>query len=114
MDSEPRSGPEHAPGPRREEPAGLLDEGRRVYDRSVEVWDVLRRCILEMTAVGDLQDPFDIDVDSFNKLLFQRSDSAPGPDGLPYGAWKTEFGSALLYTCYRDMASGATLPPDFA
>ncbi|CAK0833933.1 unnamed protein product, partial [Prorocentrum cordatum] len=57
---------------------------------------------------------WDISFDDFSKLLSGFTDSAPGPDGVPYGAWRhaPEWCQRVLYSALLSWLAGAPLPRD--
>ena len=57
-----------------------------------------------------------IDRTEFDELIATKKDSAPGPDGIPYGAERCAGGlsSQFLYNAYTYLLEGGTLPEHFA
>eukprot|EP00959_Pyramimonas_sp_CCMP1952_P448883 9399485-Pyramimonas_sp.AAC.1 len=51
----------------------------------------------------------------FEEILDKKTDSRPGPDGIPYSAWEAsgEIGASCLYAVYRELVDNQSLPPDF-
>ena len=49
-----------------------------------------------------------IDRTEFDELMALKKDSAPGPDGIPYGAYKCagNLGSQFLFNAYRVLLEG--------
>ena len=57
-----------------------------------------------------------IDRAEFDELVAMKKDSAPGPDGIPYGAHRCAggLGSQFLFNAYRCVLEGGTIPKHFA
>ena len=57
-----------------------------------------------------------IDKTEFDELIAMKKDSAPGPDGIPYGAHRCAWclGSQVLFNAYRSLLEGGTVPEHFA
>ena len=57
-----------------------------------------------------------IDKTEFDDLTALKKDSAPGPDGIPYGAYKCagNLGSQFPFNAYRALLEGGTVPDHFA
>ena len=57
-----------------------------------------------------------IDQAEFDDLLALKKDSAPGPDGIPYGVYRCAggLGSKFLYRAYQAVFEGNTIPDCFA
>ena len=57
-----------------------------------------------------------IDQAEFDDLLALKKDSAPGPDRIPYGAYRCAggLGSEFLFNAYRACVEGAAIPDCFA
>ena len=57
-----------------------------------------------------------VDQAEFDDLLALKNDSAPGPDGIPYGACKCarNLGSQFLFNAYRALLEGGTVHDHFA
>ena len=57
-----------------------------------------------------------VDQDEFDDLLALQKDSAPGPDGIPYGAYRCAggLGSMFLFSAYRVLLEGRAIPDCFA
>ena len=53
-----------------------------------------------------------IDQAEFDDLLTLKKDSAPGPDGIPYGAYRCAWGlgSKLLFKAYKYLLEGGAVP----
>ena len=53
--------------------------------------------------------------DDFQAVLKKSGNSAPGPDGIPYGCWRAapRWIQSLLYTCCSSWLQGAQLPVHF-
>ena len=58
---------------------------------------------------------WDLSESEFTKVLEGSGNSAPGPDGIPYGCWRAapDWAKALLFTCCSSWLHGAALPADF-
>ena len=52
----------------------------------------------------------------FEELIASKKDSAPGPDGIPYGVYKCAggLGSQFLFNAYKYQLEGGTVPEHFA
>ena len=57
-----------------------------------------------------------VDKTDFDELIAMKKDSAPGPDGIPCGAYKCarNLGSQFLFNAYRALLEGGTVPDHFA
>ena len=57
-----------------------------------------------------------IDQTEFDDFLALKKDSAPGPDGIPFGAYRCAggLGSQLLFNANRSLLKGGTVPEHFA
>ena len=57
-----------------------------------------------------------IDKTEFAELIAMKKDSAPGPDGIPYGVCRCAGGlaSQFLFNAYRSLLEGGTVPEHFA
>ena len=57
-----------------------------------------------------------IDRNEFDELIAMKKDSAPGPDGIPYGAKRCAggLGSQFLFNACKYLLEGGTLPEHFA
>ena len=57
-----------------------------------------------------------IDQTEFDDVLALKKDSAPGPDGIPYGAYRCAggLGSQFLFNANRSLLEGGTVPEHFA
>ena len=57
-----------------------------------------------------------IDRTEFDELIALKKDSAPGPDGIPYGAYRRAggLGSQFLFNAYKFLLKGGTVPEHFA
>ena len=57
-----------------------------------------------------------IDKTKLDDLLALKKDSAPGPDGIPYGACRCAggLGSQFLFNAYRALLEGGAVPDHFA
>jgi hypothetical protein len=56
-----------------------------------------------------------VDREGFHEVMAKPRDSAPGPDGIPFGAWRAA-GSALydvMYEAFISFTNGAPLPEHF-
>ena len=53
--------------------------------------------------------------EEFNETIAQTGNSAPGPDGIPYGCWRAApaWARSVLFTCCSSWLAGAELPADF-
>ena len=53
-----------------------------------------------------------IDKTEFDELIALKKDSAPGPDGIPYGAYRCagDLGSQFLFNASRSLLEGGTVP----
>ena len=59
---------------------------------------------------------WEIDRNEFDELMATKKESAPGPDGIPYGAWRCAGGlvSQLLFNEYKHVLEGGAIPALFA
>eukprot|EP00959_Pyramimonas_sp_CCMP1952_P120077 2510474-Pyramimonas_sp.AAC.1 len=59
--------------------------------------------------------PWVVPESKFQDILFWKKNTSPGPDGVPYAAWKSAGDSAqhILYEIYLRMIQTGRLPPDF-
>ena len=57
-----------------------------------------------------------VDKTEFDDLIALQKDSAPDPDGIPYGAYRSagNLGSQFLFHAYRALLEGGTVPELFA
>ena len=57
-----------------------------------------------------------IDRTEFDELIAMKKDSAPDPDGIPYGAYRCAggLGSQFLFNAYQSQLEGGTVPEHFA
>ena len=57
-----------------------------------------------------------IDRTEFDELVAMKKDSALGPDGIPYGAYRCAegLGSQFLFNAYKFLLEGGTVPEHFA
>ena len=57
-----------------------------------------------------------VDQTEFDDFLALKKDSAPGPDGIPYGAYRCAggLGSQFLFNANRSLLEGDTVPEHFA
>ena len=57
-----------------------------------------------------------IDQTEFDEIVAFEKDSASGPDGIPYGAYRCagSLGSQFLYNAYKFLLEGGTVPEHFA
>ena len=57
-----------------------------------------------------------IDKTEFDELTAMKKDSAPGPDGIPYGAYRCagNLGSQFLFNAHRAPLKGGAVPDHFA
>ena len=57
-----------------------------------------------------------VDKTEFGDLLALKKDSAPGPDGIPYGVYRCAggLGSKFLFLAYQDVLGGSAIPDCFA
>ena len=62
-----------------------------------------------MTSVGLVETEFD-------DVFAMKKDSAPGPDGIPYGAYRCAggLGSQFVNNAYRALWEGGAVPDHFA
>ena len=69
-------------------------------------FDMFRRLLT--TSVG-------LSLYEFDELIATKKDSAPGPDGIPYGAYKCAggLGSQFLFNAYWFLLEGGTVPERF-
>ena len=53
-----------------------------------------------------------IDQAEFDDLLASKKDSAPGPDGIPYGVYRCAggLGSKFLFGAYQTVLEGSNIP----
>ena len=56
-----------------------------------------------------------IDQAEFDDLFALEKDSAPGPDGIPYGVYRCAggLGSKILFNAYKAVLEGSTIPDFF-
>ena len=56
-----------------------------------------------------------IDKTEFDELVATKKDSAPGPDGIPYGAYRCAggLGSQFLFDAHRALLDGGAVPDHF-
>ena len=73
--------------------------------------DILRHI---QQALGDIS--WTIDQGEFDDLLALKKDSAPGPDGIPYGVYRCAggLGSKFLFNIYKGVLEGSVIPDCFA
>ena len=57
-----------------------------------------------------------IDRTEFDELIAMKKDSAPDPDGIPYGAYRCAggLGSQFPFNAYQSLLEGGTVPEHFA
>ena len=55
-----------------------------------------------------------VDQAEFDELLALKKDSAPGPDGIPYGVYAGGLGSKFLFHAYKAVLEGSAIPDCFA
>ena len=70
--------------------------------------------ILDCYAEGEPWKPFcPPDDELFLNTLLHTKDSAPGPDGLPYSAWRLlpKVTVEAMKSCFLDIINGTALPP---
>ena len=70
--------------------------------------------ILDCYAEGEPWKPFSPpDDEMFLNTLLHTKDSAPGPDGLPYSAWRLlpKVTVEAMKSCFLDIINGTALPP---
>ena len=70
--------------------------------------------ILDCYAEGEPWKPFcPPDDEMFLNTLLHTKDSAPGPDGLPYSAWRLlpKVTVEAMKSCFLDIINGTALPP---
>ena len=70
--------------------------------------------ILDRYAEGEPWKPFSPpDEEMFLNTLLHTKDSAPGPDGLPYSAWRLlhKVTVEAMKSCFLDIINGTALPP---
>ena len=70
--------------------------------------------ILDRYAEGEPWKPFSPpDEEIFLNTLIHTKDSAPGPDGLPYSAWRLlpKVTVEAMKSCFLDIINGTALPP---
>ena len=70
--------------------------------------------ILDRYAEGEPWEPFSPpDEEVFLNTLLHTKDSAPGPDGLPYSAWRLlpKVTVEAMKSCFYDIINGTALPP---
>ena len=70
--------------------------------------------ILDCYAEGEPWKPFcPPDDEMFLNTLLHTKDSAPGPDGLPYSAWRLlpRVTVEAMKSCFLDIINGTALPP---
>ena len=95
----------------------LCENWRTIFQARVEgprhhqFEDILR---FVQKAPDDIR--WTIDKTEFDELIAMKKDSAPGPDGIPYGAYRCAGGpgSQFLFNAYRSLLEGGTVPEHFA
>ena len=90
------------------------ESGRRLCEccaRHHQLEDILRYV---QQAPDDIR--WTADKTEFDDLLALKKDSAPGPDGLPYGAYRCvgSLGSQFLFNAYRALLEAGAVPDHFA
>ena len=77
---------------------GFVCIGEPFFQRHHQHEEILRYV---QQAPDDIR--WTIDRTEFDKLIVRKKDSAPGPDGIPYGAYKCagNLGSQFLFDAYR-------------
>ena len=96
---------------------GLCEYWRTIFQARVEGprhhqhEDILRYV---QRAPDDIR--WTIDKTAFDDLIVLKKHSAPGPDGIPCGAYKCagNLGSQFLFSAYRALLEGGTVPDHFA
>ena len=75
-----------------------------------------RRYLYDMFIQAPHDIRWTIDKTEFDDLLALKKDSAPGPDGIPYGAYRCAWGlgSQFLFNAYKSLLEGGTVPENFA
>ena len=79
--------------------------------------EIDRRCtdeLLQFCVPLNDDEPVILSLDDFTKMISKLRDSAPGPDNLPYSAWKNS-GPLLiahLHTLYVGLMEGLFDVPD--
>ena len=74
------------------------------------LWDDILDVYQQSDPWPDVQLP---DKDDLLATLLHTKDSAPGPDGLPYAAWRLlpEVTVGAMASCFYDIMEGTALPP---
>ena len=90
---------------------GTIFQARQEGPRHHQHEDILRYV---QKAPDDIN--WTIDQAEFVDLLASKKDSAPGPDGIPYGACRCAggLGSKFLFNAYRACLKGGAVPDCFA
>ena len=96
---------------------GFMSIGRSIFQARVEGprhhqhEDILR---FVQKAPDDVR--WTIDRTEFDGLLALKKDSAPGPDGIPHGAYMCagSLGSHFLFNASKFLSAGGTVPEHFA
>ena len=89
----------------------IIFQAREEGPRHHQYEDILR---FVQQAPDDIS--WTIDQAEFDDLLALKKDSAPGPDGIPYGACKCarNLGSQFLFNAYRALLEGGTAHDHYA
>ena len=90
---------------------GTIFHARVEGPRHHQYEDILR---IVQKAPDDIR--WTIDKTEFDELTAKKKDSAPGPDGISYGAFRCArgLGSQFLFNAYRSLLGGGTVPEHFA
>ena len=89
----------------------IIFQAREEGPRHHQYEDILRHV---QQALDDIR--WTIDRAEFDDLLALKKDSAPGPDGIPYGACKCarNLGSQFLFNAYRALLERGTVHDHYA
>ena len=90
---------------------GTIFQARVEGPRHHQFEDILR---FVQKAPDDIR--WTVDKTDFDELIARKKGSAPGPDGIPCGAYKCaqNVGSQFLFNAYRVLLEGGTVPDHFA
>ena len=90
---------------------GTIFQAREEGPRHQQHEDILRYV---QHAPDDIN--WTIDQTEFDELFALKKDSAPGPDGIPYGIYRCAggLGSKFLFHAYKAVLEGSAIPDCFA
>ena len=90
---------------------GTIFQARQEGPRHLHHEEILR---FVQQAPDDIN--WALDQAEFDDLLALKKDSAPGPDGIPYGVYRCAggLGSKFLFRAYKAALEGSTIPTCFA